>query len=262
MDAIKKIALFDVLPFVCHFIAIVLLCASAYTVGFPPASDVSSSAWAEAIVGTFFLLLPAAKKISLGKLITFEREVEKIKEEVNETREQMTNFLGVYSNMLATISNTMKQTVNLTFHPGWEERKKAQEAISEVQDQAPPGANEEDAVEAFISASGGDYNFALAKIRMELERALRDYLGKRTSTPEPTQMRDRLMSAAQLFRLFVQTNQNLARLQNSFEYVLKICNAAIHGQLVDEGYAKEAIHMGLSLIQEIKNVSAGQVAND
>lgn len=121
MNAIKKIALFDVLPFICHLTAVVLLCAAAYTVGFPPSNEVSNSAWIEALVGTFFLLLPAAKKISLGKLITFEREVEKIKEEVSETREQMTNFLGVYSSMLTTISNTMKQTVNLTFHPGWEE---------------------------------------------------------------------------------------------------------------------------------------------
>jgi hypothetical protein len=80
MDAIKKIALFDVLPFICHFMAVALLCAAAYTVGFPPSNEVSNSAWVEAIVGTFFLLLPAAKKISLGKLITFEREVEKIKE--------------------------------------------------------------------------------------------------------------------------------------------------------------------------------------
>lgn len=256
MDAIKKIALFDVLPFICHFIAVVLLCAAAYTVGFPPAKDVSNSAWVEAIIGTFFLLLPAAKKISIGKLITFEREVEKIKEEVSETREQMTNFLGVYSSMLATISNTMKQTVNLTFHPGWEERQKAQEALSEVREQSPPGPDKEDPAEAFVAAAGGDYNFALAKMRMELERSLRDYLGKRTSTPDPSQMRDRFMSAAQLFRLFLDANQNLAQLRTSFDYVLKICNAAIHGQHVDEKYAMEAIHMGLSLVQEIKNAAA------
>ncbi|MGB3462688.1 MAG: hypothetical protein WBA33_12070 [Rhodanobacter lindaniclasticus] len=255
MNAIKKIALFDVLPFICHLTAVVLLCAAAYTVGFPPSNEVSNSAWIEALVGTFFLLLPAAKKISLGKLITFEREVEKIKEEVSETREQMTNFLGVYSSMLTTISNTMKQTVNLTFHPGWEERQQAREAISGVQDQAAAGPNNGDAVEAFIVASGGDFNFALAKIRMELERSLRDYLGKRTSTPDPTQMRERFMSASQLFKLFLEANPNLSQLRTSFEYVLKICNAAIHGQLVEEKYAKEAIHMGLSLAQEIKNVA-------
>lgn len=255
MDAIKKIALFDVLPFICHFIAIVLLCAAAYTVGFPPTKDVSNSVWVEAIIGTFFLLLPAAKKISIGKLITFEREVEKIKEEVSETREQVTNFLGVYNSMLATISNTMKQTVNLTFHPGWEERQKAQEALSEVQEQSPLRPNGEDPTEAFVAAAGGDYNFALAKVRMELERSLRDYLGKRTSTPDPAQMRDRFMSAAQLFRFFLEANQNLAQLRTSFDYVLKICNAAIHGQYVDEKYAKEAIYMGQSLIQEIKNAA-------
>jgi hypothetical protein len=52
------------------------------------------------------------------------------------------------------------------------------------------------------------------------------------------------------------------RLQKSFDYVLKICNAAIHGQHVDEGYAKEAIHMGLALVQEIKNVANGSAGDD
>lgn len=261
MDVFKKIALFDVLPFICHFVAVAFFCAGAYTVGFPPASNVPSSAWVEAVVGTFFLLLPAAKKISLGKLITFEREVEKIRDEVSETRVQVTNFLGMYSNMLTTISSTMKQTVNLTFHPGWEEREKAKEAISGVQVQGAQGDDQVDPVEAFIAEAGGDDNFALAKMRMKLERSLRNYLGKRTSTSNPAQMNGRFLSASQLFKLFLDANRNLAKLRNSFEYVLKICNAAIHGQHVDEQYAREAIHMGLSLIQEIDG-TPGDLGDD
>lgn len=216
----------------------------------------SNAVWGEALIGTFFLLFPAAKKISLGKLITFEREVEKIKEEVVETRAQMANFLGVYSSMLTTISNTMKQTVHVNFQPGSEERRKAQEAISEVQNVSTAEVDVEDKVSTYIAASGGDYMLALAAMRIELERSLRQRLGKRTSTADPTQMKDRFISVSQMFRQFLTSHPSLEQLRSSFEYVLKICNAAIHGQTVDEDYAKEAIYMGLSLVNEIKATAA------
>lgn len=252
MSIFRKIAFFDVLPFLCRLLGMSFLLAAVCGIGFPPSSEVSNAVWGEALIGTFFLLLPAAKKISLGKLITFEREVEKIKEEVVETRAQMASFLGVYSTMLATISNTVKQTVNV-YHPVFDERQKAKAAIDEVQN---PHAvlNVEDKVAAYVESSGGDYNFALARIRMDLERTLRNNLGKRTTTPDPTQMRDRFVSAGQLFRSFLSAHPELEQLRSSFDYVLKICNAAIHGQTIEDNYAKEAIYMGLSLLTEIKGV--------
>jgi hypothetical protein len=256
LEVFKKILLFDVLPALCHIFALTFLAAAFCGIGIPPSAEVSNAVWGEALLGTFFLLLPAAKKISLGKLITFEREVEKIKEEVIETRAQMTSFLGVYSTMLATISNTVKQTVNV-YHPGIDERQKAKAAIEEVQN-ADAVLNVEDKVAAYVESSGGDYNFALARIRMDLERTLRENLGKRTATPDPTQMRDRFVSAGQLFRSFLSVHPDLEQLRSSFDYVLKTCNAAIHGQTIEENYAKEAIYMGLSLLDEIKGVDAGQ----
>lgn len=254
ISTFKKIALFDVFPFLCRLIGVALLVCVAVTLGPPPHHDIPPAVWIEGVAACFFLLLPSAQKISIGKLLTFEREVQQIKEEAKETRETMTSFLTVYSGMIATISNTVRQTVNLTFNPGRDEREKAQEGIKEVETKAPTQDTGDD-VDIFVAGSGGDYNFALARIRMEMERALREHLGRRTVTSDPVQMRSDFMSAAQLFRDFIAKNPQLDSLTKPFQYVLKICNAAIHGQTVDENFAREAIGMGLTITQQIKNAT-------
>jgi hypothetical protein len=43
---------------------------------------------------------------------------------------------------------------------------------------------------------------------------------------------------------------------SSFDYVLKVCNAAVHGQRISEGHAHEALYMGLRMLDELRKVVA------
>ncbi len=43
-------------------------------------------------------------------------------------------------------------------------------------------------------------------------------------------------------------------LEGSFDYVLKICNAAIHGQQVPAGQAQEELELGARLISTLKEL--------
>jgi hypothetical protein len=256
VEIIKKILFFDVFPFICHLLGCLLIAISLYRVGFPPSSEIGTTSPFLALLGTFFLLIPIANKISLGKLLSFEREVEKVKEEVKEFRVETKEFLGVYSNMISAISNTVKQTVNVHYHPGTAEVQKAKKSLKGVLSSPEEEKNIEDETFEFIAASGDDYNFALAKIRMELEKQLREVLGRKTITADPIQMKSGFLSARQLFREFEELYPEYKNMRYSWDYVLKICNAAIHGQQVSEGHAQEAISMGLRIIETIKTAGS------
>jgi len=254
LDIIKKIILFDVFPFLCRLIASALLILALQAIGYPPKNDLNPSAITLLIFSTFFFLLPVAKKISLGKLLSFEREVEKVRSEVSEFKTETREFLGVYSNMITAISNTVNQTVNVHL-PGQAEADQAKEDLNSTIDKPSESSLIEESVYSFINESGGDFNFALARLRMEIERALREALGKRTVTADPNSMKGKFFSARQLFKQFSDTYPKYKNMHSSFDYILKVCNAAIHGQQITEGYAHEAIYMGIKMLEEIRSVT-------
>jgi len=88
---------------------------------------------------------------------------------------------------------------------------------------------------------------------MQLERELRRVLGKRTETLSPIDG-VKFQSAGALFREFTQKYPTYFQIGSSFDFVLKVCNAAIHGQLIPDKYAHEALYMGLRMLKELKTI--------
>jgi hypothetical protein len=168
-----------------------------------------------------------------------------VKEFKTETRE----FLNVYSNMITAISNTVNQTVNVHL-PGKAEADVAKEELnSTLKDKSEPSSIEEE-VESFLIQSGNDINFALARLRMEIERKLREILGKRTTTADPNNMKGKFLSARSLFNEFTNLYPKYEGMHSSFDYILKVCNAAIHGQKIYDGHGHEALYMGVKMLKE------------
>ena len=109
-------------------------------------------------------------------------------------------------------------------------------------------------VEHYLASEGYDINFALAKLRMDIERELRRVLEKRLTTQDPTNIKGKFLSARSLFREFTKQYPEYKGMYGSFDYILKICNAAIHGQNISQGHAQEAFYMGLKILDELKTV--------
>lgn len=206
------------------------------------------------ILSVFFLLLPIANKISFGKILTFERKVEKIKGEVSEFKAETREFLNVYSNMITAISNTVRQTVNVNL-PGQAEAQEAKEELDSTVSNDNEPASVADEVESYLNQSGSDINFALARLRMDIERNLRELLGKRTITTDPTIMPGKFLSARQLFKEFTVQYPKYKGMRGSFDYILKVCNAAIHGQKVSDGHGQEALSMGIKMLKEFEIIN-------
>lgn len=253
MDTLKKILLFDVFPFLCRFIGCCLLVIALYGIGFPPKNEIGTTSGFLLVLSLFFILLPLAKKISLGKLLTFEREIEKVKTEVTDFKGETREFLNVYSNMITAISNTVNQTVNVHL-PGKEQVQEAKEELKSAIHQDESDSNIEDELQEYISTAGNDINFALARLRMDLEKSMRVILGKRTQTSDPTEMKSKFLSARQLFKELTIQYPNYKGMHSSYDYILKICNAAIHGQQISNGHGQEALYMGLQMLKELERV--------
>lgn len=253
MDILKKILLFDVFPFLCRLIGCGLLMLGLYGIGFPPKNEIGSTSAFLLVLSLFFVLLPLAKKISLGKLLTFEKEIEKVKTDVTEFKGETREILNVYSNTITAISNTMNQTVNVHL-PGREQIQEAKEELKSTIQSDDTESNLDDELSDYIGVSGDDLNFALARLRMDLEKSIRTILGKRMSTADPTAMKSKFMSARQLFKELTNQYPHYQGMHSSYDYVLKICNAALHGQQVSDGHAEEALYMGLQMLKELERV--------
>lgn len=129
MELLKKILFFDVFPLICRLVAVFFMLLAIYGIGIPPSGDIGSAQLTLLVLSVVFFLVPVAKKISLGQFFTFEREIEKVKEDVAEFKAETRQFLNVYSNMITAISNTVSQTVNVHL-PGQAEAQEAKEELN------------------------------------------------------------------------------------------------------------------------------------
>lgn len=106
-----------------------------------------------------------------------------------------------------------------------------------------------------IRQSDDDRTMALARTRIDIERALRDLIGKDTDLPI-SNPDVKYMSVSRLFDKAAAEYSPLRNLQQPFRYMMQICNAAIHAQRVSEDQANEALALGaqiLALIQSLEN---------
>lgn len=200
----------------------------------------------------FFLVLPFAQRLKLGKLIEFEAKVERTRAEIKEVRTETRDLISTLSVMVNTISASMNQSVILNL-PTSEEGREARKNMSNVVSDSPESTGKEKKMLEYVRAGEFDVHYALARLRMDLERQLRRVLRKRLETADPLKMRGKFLTARSLFRQLTSVVPRYKQMQSSFDYIMKFCNAAIHGQRIPESSAHEAIDMGLDILQELDN---------
>ena len=221
-------------------------------VGFPPTAPLTPTAATYLAALIFFLVLPFAQRLKLGKLIEFEGKVEQVRADVREVRTETRELISTVSVVANAISASMNQNVVVNF-PRIEEAKEAREELSEALSQRPEPERQERDILEYLDTGDSDMHYGLAHLRMDLERELRRVLGKRLETDDPSRMRSKFPSARSLFRRLVYEIPRYKHMQSSFDYILRVCNAAVHGQQIPEGVAREAIDMGVRIRKELEN---------
>ncbi|WP_137170109.1 hypothetical protein [Marinomonas sp. FW-1] len=225
------------------------------SVGFPPNTEINSSSLAYLIISIFFFLLPLAKKLKIGTLLEYEVKVAELKSEVKEFKDETRQILSMQNMMINTVSNTISQNINITL-PGHGEIEEAKEELDSTIKEPTPKEELEAEIEAYLASEGSDLNFALAKLRIDIEKELRRILIKRLDTDDPTKLKGKFLSNRSLFREFTKLYPQYSGMHSSFDYILKICNAAIHGQNISQNHAHEAMEMGFKILDEFKKVES------
>lgn len=243
---------------VCLIIAGYFLYLFHSMAGFPPLKELTPTSITYLILFIFFLILPSAKKLKLGKLLEYEAKVEEVKKDVKEFKDETRLILSLQNTLINTVSNTLNQSININI-PGLSEIREAKEELNETIEGPEETETIKNEVEEFLASEGSDLNFALAKLRMEIERELRIILGKRTTTADPFSLQGKFLSARSLFREFVRRYPKYEGMNKSFDYMLKICNAAIHGQNISEEHAHEALYMGLRMLDEFRKLNGNEI---
>lgn len=254
INFLKNAVTVNVFPALCYLLAAYFLYAFSLVVGMPPSKPLDATSGSYLALALFMFMLPEAKKLKLGQLFEYEAQVKEIKEDVKQFKEETRSTLAAYTTLVSTISNAVSQTVNVNL-PGLAEANEAKQELEATLRTKPERSEIEEKIELFLKAEDSDLNYALAGLRMQLEKELRRILGKRTETTFPAEENLKFLSARSLFSQFVTRYPAYRGMGSSFDYVLKICNAAIHGQFIPEGYAHEALSMGFKMLTELKSIN-------
>jgi hypothetical protein len=237
------------LPALSWIISFYFLVGFVANAGFPPSRTVLTGDALYLLLWLFFLFLPFFSKVKIGGFLELERQVEQAKQELREFKSEVRNSLSVLSTNVNTIGGMSNSvTVNI---PGLQELREAREAVAR---KSPDSVDEARQVEEKLLNQSEDTTLALARTRIEIERYLRKILGKRLDNTG-THDRVKLMSARQLFELFLREYPDLSYLKRSFHYVTQICNAAIHAQYVPDEQAQEALALGAQIIAALNDIS-------
>jgi len=212
--------------------------------GMPPNADILNAEALSVGLTLFFLFLPFFNKIRISSWLELERDVKEAKKEVSAAKEELREFKN---EIRTTVSMATHNTVNLTV-AGAAELRRQGEQVKEKLDQKSRRKAEE--VELELQAEG-DINYALAKVRIDIERLLRVIVGKRIDLPVLDGV-SKFMSLTKMFELLVQDDERYTYLRDPMRKVLAVCNAAIHAQIISADQADEALKLGSQIIAVLK----------
>lgn len=254
-QSLKSLFAANVFPTICYVFAAFFSYAFLLRVGLPPEKELDATAGTYVVLALFLFMLPEAKRLKLGQIFEFESKVKDIKEDVKQFKDETRSTLSAYTSLVSAISNTVHQNITVNV-PGREEATQAREDLDATLQNQPDKSELERQIDSFLEAEANDLNYALAKLRMQLERELRRVLGKRQDLVGSVDREPRFLSARSLFSQFLRHYPRYEGLSSSFDYILRVCNAAIHGQYVSQGSAHEALSMGFSMLAELRNIEA------
>ncbi|WP_417463379.1 hypothetical protein [Kordiimonas sp.] len=217
--------------------------------GVLPSTDLNKSSLVYLSLAVLFLLLPSAKTISIGNVLRFEAKARELKEEISEFKQETRTTLQSYASLITTISNSANQTITVNTYDREAVLNARQELEAATEEKGVQDITPDDVAQYLARSDYGDITIALFTLRMDIERRLRDILEKHPSPQKVGTPDVRYMSISKLFQLLIKRIPEFRVLDSSLRYVLSICNAAVHGQHIEENVGREAIVMGLEIIK-------------
>lgn len=217
------------------------------------AKDITSNDWMIFFTGLTLLLLPFVSRISFGSFLSIEKELKKTQNELIEHKFAVSNQLNSISNNMNTLTNSV--TNNHYYQiPSSSTLNEENETLSKKLDPDLTN-NRSNRPVNFVDDNNEDKNIInLLLLRVEMERELRRYLGKRTSVKDKGDNLDlKYIPLRNLFKIFIDKNDDLRYIEVPFDLFSKTANAVIHGQLISDNQYEASKSLGLKVLKAIKS---------
>lgn len=226
--------------------------------GLPPKDILSDGVFIYVFLFAFFLLLPFAQTLEIGTFFKYSAKLNDLKSEVKDFKEETRNLIALQNSLVTNMSQSVSHNVSITV-PSLTQGRAAEEQLAALEDnQSPLGnikTNHDSAITNYIHSAGGDINFALMRLRRDLEVELRRALDKEVSFRNNESFeRPRMLSLRSLWAKFVTIFPSEKQSEQAFIFAVDVCNAAVHGQDVPPEVAEEALSLGLRVLDLVRNV--------
>ena len=235
------------------FVSLYFLIVFHINAGFPPEDPVSTSSWALLVVSGIFFVLPFVSRLRIGNAIEFESKIREVESQIKEFKEETRNSLALLSNTVTTISN-ISNTVTVSL-PGVAELTAAKEGVQAVEQREGISLDARRVKEELLFLDDESTILPLARVRIRIEQLLRQILQKRLKTSNLRNKEIKFLSARRLFQRFLEEYPQYQSLAPAFDYVIRVCNAAVHGQKVPFDEAEEALNMGAEIIALLSRIA-------
>jgi hypothetical protein len=240
------------------FLAAYFFIAFIMANGFPPRKPLDATSTSYLVLFVFFLLLPSARKLKLGKILEYEAKVREIKEGIDQFKAETRELISIQNGFISSFNVAIRQNqaVNNNFYLDPGEYKRAQEQITSTVGEGAGKDKLNAETERLFAEAGSDPNYALAILRMQLEKELRRTLGKQGAPLDVNQASTvKSLSARSLFSLFTEKYPKYRAIEESFAYVMQICNAGIHGRSISDDDTQAALEMGIRILDALKKIA-------
>lgn len=213
---------------------------------------ISKEHWIVLFASIFMLLLPFVSKIAFGNILKIERELKQTKSELSDFKTTTQNQFQFLTSNLNFLTQNLSNNINIYNRaPDEQTLEDANRSLEKPSRQA-----KTEEVEKELDFQIGDeeelWIFNLLKIRVQMEKELRNILEKRTSVTSHSDLNINYYSLHKLFDLYIEKYPESKTLRQPLKLFSNTANAAIHGQMINKRQYEEALELGVKILRDIR----------
>lgn len=199
----------------------------------------------------FLLLLPFVSKITLGSILKVERELKETKKELKDHKDFTQNQFQFLTNNLNFLSQNLSNNIHIYNNaPDAETLENANQTLEK-----PDPDNKQQELKNNLELESSEdewvWIFNLLKIRIQIEKKLRQLLEKRTSVKDNKDLNIRYFSLNKLFDFYIEKYPDSKSLRTPMRLFSDVVNAVIHGQTISRKQYEEAKELGIKILRDI-----------
>jgi vacuolar-type H+-ATPase subunit I/STV1 len=258
-EQLERLGRFNVFPILSISLSVYFFYAFVQEIGVPPGRTLDGSGATYLALAVLFFLLPEGLRFTRARTREYQQQLREAKDEIQELKSETRALMSAYNGLIFSVSNATNHLMSLNTLPNQQDIKEAKKALNAALGEETRQSQLTSEIEAFLNEEDSDFESALWDLRRVIEKELRRIL-----RDEPALVNadgsTRFLSASALFDEFVKCYPNYGAMYNAYHYVLKVCDAALHGREVPESFVHEAFQMGFRMIGALRQIAPAQAS--